>query len=410
MPAMKTPSRWMLISVLLAAAASARDYFGVAPGALECSKARIQAGDSILRPAFEALVKEADKALAVDPPSVTCKSKLQPGITKNDYCSQAPYFWPDPSKPDGLPYIPRDGEVNPESRTEASDQHRAEILGGTVSTLALAYAFTGRESYAEHAARCLKVWFIDPETRMNPQMEYAQFVPGLNTGRGIGIIEAGGIVEAADASALLAGSKAWSGDDDAALLGWADKFHDWLLTSRNGKAEAAEKQNHGTMFDVRVSRLALMLGKIDEVKTITETAREKRIAMQIEPDGRQPMELRRTKSFNYSRLNLRGLAELAVIAGRVGVDLWHFETPDGRSIRKAIGFMEPYVRDESLKWPTQQIVPIIRSELAVVFRQASIAYHEPRYEKVAADLPGSDRARFQLLHPLPPSDKQPSTP
>ncbi len=405
---MKILSRCLLCFAIFASAASAREYFGAAPGALAAVKSGIKGNDPAFRPALDLLIKEADKALRVKPPTVTAKSKFLPDVEPNDYCSQAPYLWPDPSKPDGLPYIPRDGVVNPESRTEASDQRRVEILGDTVSTLALAYAFTGREAYAEHAARCLQVWFIDPKTRMNPHMDYAQAVPGKNKGRGIGIIEAGGIVEAADAAALLAGSKAWTAKDDSEVLGWAAEFRDWLLTSSNGKDEAATQQNHGTMYDVRVSRLSLMLGLDEDVRKITEIARSKRVAIQIEPDGRQPMELRRTKSFNYSRLNLRGLAELSDIAGRVGVDLWHFETTDGRSIRKAIDFMEPYVRDESRKWPFQQIVPIKRSELAVVFRQAAIAFREPRYEEVVKGLPGSVQARFQLLCPLPPSVNPPA--
>jgi hypothetical protein len=132
------------------------------------------------------------------------------------------------------------------------------------------------------------------------------------------------------------------------------------------------------MYDVQVTTLALILGKPELAKQITEAAKEKRIAVQIEPDGRQPLELKRTKSFNYSRLNLRGLAALAGLADRSGVDLWPYETADGRSIRKALDFMLPYVKTPPEKWPYQQIVPMNRSELYGTFRSAAIAYHEPR--------------------------------
>lgn len=301
---------------------------------------------------------------------------------------------------------------HPESRTEASDQQRAEALGSTVGTLALAYYFTGKEAYAEHAAKCLQVWFLDPATRMTPHMDFAQAVPGKNNGRGIGIIEAGGIVRAAEASGLLAGSVAWLAEDDQALKNWVAQFLDWLLTSRNGKDEAAMKQNHGTMYDVQVVTLALVLGRTELAKQVAEAAKEKRIAVQIEPDGRQPMELKRTKSFNYSRLNLRGLAALATLGEWVGVDLWNYQTADGRSIRKAVDFMLPYVKTPPEKWSYQQIVTLDRSELAPVFRQAAVAYREFRYEQVVAGFPDIDRASFQLLHPGPlvASEKQTSKP
>ena len=375
-------------------------------GELAAAKERLAAGDRTLKPALDALVASADRALRVKPPSVTHKTKPAPSGSLNDYYSQAPYFWPDPASPNGLPYISHDGKVNPESRTEASDQRRAEVLGDTVRTLALAYTFTGKEAYAAHAALCLRVWFLDPATRMTPHMNYAQGVPGKNNGRGIGIIEAGGIVDAAEASGLLAGSPSWTAGDDADLKAWAAKFLDWLLTSKNGRQEAAEKQNHGTMYDVRVVKLAFVLGRTELAKQIAEAAKEKRIAIQIEPDGRQPLELKRTKSFNYSRLNLRGLATLAMLASQVGVDLWHYQTADGRSIRKALDFMLPYVKTLPEEWPYQQIISMDRAELAPVFRQAAVAYHEPRYEQVVCGFPGIERALFQLLLPLPEDLRQ----
>jgi hypothetical protein len=155
------------------------------------------------------------------------------------------------------------------------------------------------------------------------------------------------------------------------------------------------------MYDVRVSRLALALDRPELAKQIIEAAKEKRIAVQIEPDGSQPLELRRTKSFNYSRLNLCGLCSLAVLGEWVGVDLWNYETADGRSIRKALEFMYPYVSDAAKKWPYQQIVSINRSELAGAFRQAALAYREPRYESVVDAFPKIERASFQLLNPEP---------
>jgi hypothetical protein len=374
-------------------------YVAAQTAALATAKARLDAGDAALQPALAALVASADKALRVTPPSVTEKSKPAPDRDPHAYASTAPYFWPDPTKPDGLPYVARDGQVNPESRTAASDLRRVELMSRTVETLAFAYFFTGKQTYAQHAARLLRVWFLDPATLMRPHLNFGQGVPGKNTGRAIGIIEGGNLVAAADAAGLLDGSAAWSPADRTALHRWMSDYLTWLLTSPLGEQEREMKQNHGTLYDVQVMRLALILGRTDLAREVAETAKLKRIAVQIEPDGRQPLELARTKAFSYSRLNLRGLTALATMAESVGVDLWRFKTADGRSLRRAIDFLAPYVQTPPEKWPYQQIVTFDRAELAPIFRQAATVYGEPAYEKVVASLPQVDRAFFQLIHP-----------
>lgn len=384
----------------LAAAAEPR-YFGARPGALVATKARLAAGDAALRPALQALVESADKALQVAPPSVTQKTKLAPSGDRHDYMSTAPYFWPDPSQPGGLPYLRRDGKVNPESRTAASDQARLESLGRTVETLALAYWFTGKSVYAAHAARCLRVWFLDPATRMNPHFNYSQGVPGLSAGRPAGMIEAGGLIDAADASGLLAGSSAWPEPEEAALRAWCGAFLDWMRTSKLGRAVDAGDNNQATMSDVRAVRFAFKAGRDDVARDILFAVGAKRIAVQIAPDGSQPHELTRTKSFSYSRLNLAGLVTLATLGDRVGADVWNFRTPDGRSLRAAIDSMAPYAKSPPDPWPHEQIAEVDSAGLAPIFRQAGLAYRDGGYARIAAQIPGTERARFHLTNPAP---------
>jgi hypothetical protein len=389
----------LLPLLLVAAVAGEPRYFGASPAALAESKARLAAGDAALQPALAKLVADADRALKVAPPSVTQKTKLAPSGDRHDYMSTAPYFWPDPKKPDGLPYLRRDGKVNPESRTAASDQGRLEELGRTVESLALAYWFTGNPTYAEHAARCLRVWFLDPATRMNPNFNYSQGVPGLSDGRPAGMIEAGGLIAAADASGLLAGSPAWPEADEAALRQWCAAFLDWMRTSPLGRGVSAGNNNQATMSDVRAVRFAFKAGRDGIAREILAAAGAKRIAVQIAPDGSQPHELTRTKSFSYSRLNLGGLVTLATLGERVGVDLWGFATPDGRSLRRALDYLAPFIATPPAPWPHEQIASVERSSFATIYRQAALAYGDARYAAIVASLDGADRARFQLLHP-----------
>lgn len=376
-------------------------FFGAPPGALADAKACLASGDEGLRPALAQLLREADRALEATPPSVMQKTQVPPSGDKHDYLSAAPYFWPNPASSNGLPYIRHDGRVNPESRTNASDHRRLGRLADLVQTLSLAYYFTGKEAYAIQAARCLRVWFLEPATRMNPNLQFAQGVPGVNTGRGTGILEGRAIAQAADASQLLAGSSAWSTKDNAAFQAWLKTYLDWLLTSPNGRQEARARNNHGTWYDVQAIRLALVLGKTELAKQIALDAGPKRIAVQIEPDGRQPLELRRTAALGYSRFNLSALFALATAAEYVNINLWRYETPDGRSIRKALDFLLPYAQDPPKKWPFEQIRPFNPSEFGPLLLEAAKVYHEPQYQRVAEKYPRFANQPFRLFYPDP---------
>lgn len=319
-----------------------------------------------LAPDLVKLEGDAQKALTSGPFSVTTKATTPPSGDKHDYMSQAPYFWPDPHRPNGLPYIRRDGERNPEIN-KISDHRVLDQMESAVETLALAYHSRRNEEYAAKAAALLRAFFLDPATRMNPNLQFAQAIPGINTGRGIGLIETRGLTRVVDAIGLLAGSKHWAPADQKGMEDWFSRFLQWMLESKNGRDEAAAKNNHGTFYDVQVVSFALFLGKTDLAKSVLETAKTKRIAVQIEPDGRQPLELVRTKAWSYSVGNLDGLMLLARLGENVRIDLWTYETRDGRSIRRALEFLEPFASGEKKwsyqqlgEWPPQMLLSLIR--------------------------------------------------
>jgi len=389
----------LLLPAALCAAEPSGTYFGARPGALAKAKA-VATSDEAVAKALKKLVADADKALAVVPPSVTQKTKVPPSGDKHDYMSLAPYFWPDPAKKDGLPYVRKDGKINPESREEsANDTLRARSVGATVETLALAYHFTGEEKYAEHGAKVLRVWFLDPATRMTPHFRFAQAVPGVNDGRGTGIVEARGLADAADAATLLAGSRHWTPADRQALLAWGEAYFTWLTTSKNGQDESAAKNNHGTWYDVQAAKWALVLGHADKAREICATAATRRIEAQVQPDGKQPLELARTATFSYSCFNLRALSALAGLGEHAGIDLWKHRSADGRSLVAALDFLVPYLGENPKPWTMQQIRESNDDDVLPVLRAAALATGDERYESLLREYADHRSKRLQLLAP-----------
>jgi hypothetical protein len=353
---------------------------------LESAKERIRAGDKSLIQAMAQLDRDAQKALAAGPFSVVTKDAVPPSGDKHDYMSQAPYFWPDSSKPNGLPYIRRDGERNPEIN-KISDHRSLDQLISAVETLALAYYYKGDDAYAAKAVQLLRAFFLDPATRMNPHLQFAQFIPGVNTGRGIGLIETRGLTRVVDALGLLARSKALTRRDQQGLQEWFTKFLNWMLESKNGRDESAARNNHGTYYDVQVASFALFLGRKELARDTLQAARQKRIAAQIEPDGRQPLELARTRAWSYSVGNLDGLMQLARLGENVGVDLWNYKTADGRSIRRALDYLVPFALGEQ-KWSYQQLGEWPPEMLFPMLRRAAARYKDREVQTLAARIPG----------------------
>lgn len=230
---------------------------------LTFSRQQIAAKDPLFVQAQAALQKKADLALKHPLFSVMDKTLVAASGDKHDYYSFPPYWWPNPDTKDGLPYIRKDGQTNPDANSDATDKNRLVKMSNDVSTLALAWYFTQDNRYAQKAAAQLKSWFIDPQTRMNPNLQYAQAIPGINTGRGIGIIDSRALVEVVDAIALLQSSEALNENDVSALKQWFGEYYQWMTTSQNGFEEDNWHNNHGSYFDMQAATFALFSGKTD---------------------------------------------------------------------------------------------------------------------------------------------------
>ncbi|GGG50965.1 alginate lyase [Croceivirga lutea] len=361
-------------------------------------KNAIKNGDVRYVSAYKKLISQADEALDEGPFSVLQKKLVAASGDKHDYLSLAPYWWPDLEKEDGLPWIRKDGIVNPMTKGDNVDDLAKDKMVNNVKVLSLAYFFTGKKRYARKVNELLKVWFLDEATRMNPNLNYAQGIPGKNTGRGFGIIEFSGVVHIINAIEFLELKYKLPKELGTGLRLWLSDYLTWLQTSEFGIFEKTRSNNHGSLYDAQLVSLLLFFDRKEEAKSVLNSVFKERIAPQIESDGSQPHELKRTKGLTYSILNLSALNRLAFYGKKVGVDIWGRVSAEG-DMQKAYNFLYPYL-DEKNNWPHEQLGSMEKAleRLRRLFVNSGSMLEIPRYCNIAAQLKDLDDTQ-QLMYP-----------
>lgn len=305
------------------------------------------------------LLQEADLALQRGPYSVVDKLSLPPSGDKHDYFNPAPYYWPNPNTPNGLPLVLRDGERIPgtglyDLESDNFDRTRLQRLFDDTTVLALAWKATGELKYAEHAAQHVRHWFISEDSQMNPHLQYAQANP-MDESEGAGksgLIEMKDLYFLLDAVRLLEQSGCFGEADRTSLNGWLTSYLDWLLTSDQGIAERKSLNNHGTCFDLQTGSIAAYLGDQTLLHATFRTSRE-RLMTHFELDGTQPHEMTRTQTAHYCCFNLQSWVNLANLATRCGDSLWQFEGSEGQGMAAGFNWLLPYLAKSD--WPFKQI-------------------------------------------------------
>lgn len=365
--------------------------------ALKKNKSRIETKDAGIMAAYKALLKDADKALDFGPVSVMEKKNLPPSGDRHDYMSLAPYHWPDPSKPGGLPYMRKDGQTNPEVK-EYKDKEYMPQLCEVVNTLSLAFYFSGEGKYAGHAAKLLRVWFLDNDTRMNPNLDFAQAIKGINTGRGAGIIDSRHFIKLTDAIGLLRSYRSWSEEDQRGMKQWFADYLNWLQTSKNGLDEMDAKNNHGAWYDALRLSLALFIDDRQQAGKIVSNALE-RLDRQMDDTGGFPKEMERTISLHYTAFVMNAFFTIARLADNIGIDCWNYTSPTGKSLKKGMDALAPYLMKEK-EWQGSQIKDFEYDEGYPLLMEAGIHYGCKKctaaVKAIAADRDGG--LRIQLLY------------
>lgn len=323
------------------------------------------------------VIAAADKYLNEEPVTITSFACDRSAGGKNDYYSEGDYWWPNPDDIDG-PFIRRDGLTNP----EIFNAHREALrrLSIQVPVLVAAYKITGNKKYAEHAVRHLKAWFINPDTRMNANLLYAQAIKGIVSGRGIGIIDTVHLVEVAKAILVLSELKAVELSLFCEIKNWFGEYLLWMTTHKFGIEERDNGNNHSTCWAMQAAMYALLTDNQDVLNYVRNFYKEVLIPTQMDIDGSFPKELVRTKPYAYSIFNLDAMVMVCEIAGNKEDNLWKYKTADGRGIEKAVAFLFPYLENKSL-WPYKKDIsywdewPVRQPSLLF----ASINFNEQKY-------------------------------
>ena len=354
----------------------------------------------------ERIMRAANEYLSQTPVTITASSSPRSQGGKHDYFSEGDYWWPDPKNPSG-PYIRRDGYSDPANFND----HREALIRLSLQVPALvgAWLITHDVRYARHAALHLRAWFLDPATRMNPSLDFAQAIFGITPGRGTGVIDTLHLIEVSRATRHLEKAGVFSSAEYGALHDWFAQYLDWMCTSKNGKEEEIAKNNHGACWVAQAAAFAALTGNAQATALCRDRFKNNLLPDQLAASGSFPLELARTKPYSYSLFDLDVLAIICQIVSSEDNspdDLWQYSFPAGIGYKKAVDFMFPFIQDKS-KWPYAHDVEYFddlpNRQPSLLF--AGRAYREPKYIALWRTLPADPKTaeiirNFPIRQPL----------
>jgi len=342
-------------------------------------------GEKVINSVKEAEIAKAEAFLSEKPVTVTAAHSERSAGGLHDFYSEGDYWWPDPENPEA-PYIQKDGQSNPGN---FSDHRLAMVrLSEITATLTSAWLLTNDQKYADKVLEHLNAWFVDTTTMMNRDMLYAQAIKGRFTGRSIGLIDAYHLVEVAQSVRVLTEKGGIPAEQSARIKNWFSQFLNWMTTHEYGIKEMNAENNHGTCWVATAASMAVLVDNQEIIEQCTDRFKNVLLPNQMEADGSFPRELKRTKPYGYSLFNIDAFCNVAQILSTPDNNLWEFETPDGKSLKKGMEYIYPFIADKT-KWLFAKDIyiweewPVRQSSLLF----AGLAYNNPEYISTFLKLP-----------------------
>ena len=353
---------------------------------------------SYLNAEYLSLIEGADQLLSEEFLYVTDKYYTPPSGDKHDYMSLSRYLWPDST---GAYTIYRDGVTNPEIYNY--DRPKLAAISFASYTLALAYYYTGEEAYASKASELIRGWFLNPETKMNPNMDHAQVAPGVNNGSGQGIIDANDFIPVLDAVSLIYDSPSWTFGDHKRLKEWFFQFSTWL--ERNYNTDAYSTTNVSIWMDAQRAIYYLFTEQTDRLNSNSHIPPvTDRIGKQFNSQGEQPNEITRARPMHYVYFNLLGYMNLTMIRKNIGKndrDWQILNSPNYGGLKPAIDLLVSLMQGKSVgdSIPAEPKFDLCR--YIEIFLPASVAFESKNYEEEAFRLlrEGCSNPSVSLVYP-----------
>ncbi len=317
---------------------------------------------------------EAEKRLREGPWTVTSERPKDLDVDVHDYYSEAPYWWPDPANPTG-PYVRKDGVIN--TARFLANKTALNSMCEAVFTLGTAAYLLDDPRYAKRAAAVVHAWFLNPQTRMNPNLEYSQAIRGSNNGRGAGVLDGRVFIQAIQGMEFLANTGAWDPKEQKAVHEWFSEYLHWLTHSRHATDEKHSGNNHASWWTAQVAAVATFVEDNAAEESTFHFYRDTIFPSQIRRDGSAPREEARTKSLSYSSFNAEAYSLVCRIAQVRGVDLWTVRAKDGATLTTVIDYLTPYLKDPA-KWRKEQIAAY-QSDGSYFLAFAGMGLKKPEY-------------------------------
>jgi hypothetical protein len=339
---------------------------------------------------------DADRRMKEGPWTVTADRPKGVELDVHDYYSEAPYYWPNPDNPAG-PYIRKDGQTNP-ARFTANRTALASMSDAVLSLGAAAFLLDN-PAYGQRAAAYIRTWFLNPKTRMNPNLDYAQSLPGVNSGMGAGVIDGRPLLRAIQGMEFLAQTPYWQPAEQAGVRRWFEEYLHWMIASRNAIAEKKSGNNHASWWTAQVAAVASFVEDSRAEQLAFNYYRDRILPRQILANGSAPREERRVRSLTLSAFNLEAFSLVCRMAqmhgGNGTADLWNFRARNGASISKMIDYLSPYLADPK-KWSTEPSVEIPPDSLTFL-AFAGMGLKKTEYLDLFRKLERSDTAWVSLV-------------
>jgi hypothetical protein len=324
--------------------------------------------------AVRRLRAEAEKYLREGPWTVTSERPKDLDLDIHDYYSEAPYWWPDPANPTG-PYVHKDGLINP-ARFQAN-RAALNAMCDAVFTLGTAAYLLDDPRYGKRAALVIRNWFINPQTRMNPEFEYAQAIRGSGNGRSAGILDGRAFIQAIQGMEFLANTEAWDPRDQKAVREWFTEYLRWLTHGKFGNEEKRSGNNHASWWTAQAAAVATFAEDNATAQMAFAFYRDSIFPLQVRKDGSAPREEARTQSLYYSSFNAEAFSMVCRIAQVRGIDLWTAHTKDGATLSAVIDYLMPYLKEPN-KWRKEQTAAY-QSDGAFLLAFAGMGLKKPEY-------------------------------